>query len=326
MTTDTTPAAHGRAGALELTAAMGLSGTLGVFVLESGVSSSTVVLFRCVFGAVALAAYCLLRGHLRNTGLTRRSFALAALGGVFIVLNWVLLFDAYHRTSISVATVVYHTQPFYVVLLGVALFRERLDRHRVGWILLAFAGVLLVAGLPGAGPGGDGYPLGVAEALLAALLYAFATVIAKRLTTVRPQLTALIQVLVGIPLLLPFARLGETAGLGARWGWLVGLGVIHTCLMYVLLYSSYRKLSTDRIAVLSFVYPAVAILVDLAVYGHRVGPLQALGVPLIAAAGLGVNLGWPLLPWRGRRPATADGTEPEATAPAAGLVQIGDPR
>lgn len=307
-------------GALQLTAAMVLSGTLGVFVVESGVSSFTVVFFRCLFGALALAAYCLLRGLLRHHGFTRRTLALAVLGGVCIVFNWVLLFSAYGRTSISVATVVYHTQPFYVVLLGLLLFKERLDRHQAGWILLAFAGVLLVADLGSAdGPDGAGYLLGVGQALLAALLYAFATVIAQHLKSVRPELTALVQATVGIPLLLPFAHFAQTAHLGARWGWLVGLGVIHTCLMYILLYASYQKLPTARIAVLSFVYPAVAICVDFLVYGHRITPLQALGVPLIAAAGLGVNLGWRLLPTARRRP-PADGT------PAPALTRIGDTR
>ncbi|MGW2528527.1 DMT family transporter [Streptomyces sp. NPDC001595] len=294
-------------GAVELTAAMVLSGTLGVFVVESGQSSFNVVFFRCVFGALALAAYCLLRGFLRGHGFTRRTFALAALGGVCIVFNWVLLFSAYTTTSISVATVVYHTQPFYVVLLGLLLFKERLDRHQAAWILLAFAGVLLVADLSaGGGAEGGAYLLGVGQALLAALLYAFATVIAKHLTGVRPELTALIQASVGIPLLLPFTALGRTAGLGADWGWLAGLGVIHTCLLYILLYASYQKLPTARIAVLSFVYPAVAILVDLTVYGHHITLLQALGVPLIAAAGLGVNLGWPLLPASRRRTSRDD--------------------
>ncbi|MEU3252045.1 DMT family transporter [Streptomyces sp. NPDC006997] len=298
---------------------MVLSGTLGVFVIESGQSSFNVVFYRCVFGAVALAAYCLLRGFLTPHRFTRRTFALAALGGVCIVLNWVLLFSSYSRTSISVATVVYHTQPFYVVLLGLLLFKERLTRHQAGWILLAFAGVVLVADLASAdGAGGGGYLLGVGQALLAALLYAFATVIAQHLRSVRPELTALVQVCVGIPLLLPFTALGESAGLGADWGWLVGLGVIHTCLLYILLYASYQKLPTARIAVLSFVYPAVAILVDLLVYGHRITALQALGIPLIVVAGLGVNLGWPLLPGTKRR-------TPPGDAPPA-LTRIGENR
>ncbi|MFD9004721.1 DMT family transporter [Streptomyces sp. NPDC059582] len=323
-TPTTRPTAPQTRGALELTAAMALSGTLGVFVVESGQPSFNVVFFRCVFGALALAAYCAIRGLFHDHHFTRRTFGLAVLGGVCIVFNWVLLFSAYGKTSISVATVVYHTQPFYVVILGLLLFKERLDRHQAAWIGIAFVGVLLVADLTAAeGPRGDAYLLGVGQALLAALLYAFATVIAKHLKSVRPELTALTQASVGIPLLLPFTALGRTAGLGADWGWLVGLGVIHTCLMYILLYASYQKLPTAKIAVLSFVYPAVAILVDFVVYGHHITPLQALGVPLIAVAGLGVNLGWHLLP-APRRRARVDDAPPAALTPTANILE--DPR
>ncbi|MFF0204180.1 DMT family transporter [Streptomyces sp. NPDC005017] len=281
-------------GTAQLTAAMVLSGTLGVFVVESGASPLNVVFFRVLFGALALGGYVAVRGWLRDHGLTRRTLGLAVLGGVFIVLNWVLLFQSYENTSISVATVVYHTQPFYVVLLGALLFRERLTAAKVGWIGLAFAGLILVSGVtPGDLTSGGGYLLGVGQALLAALLYGLSTLVTKRITGVRPHLVALVQVVVGIPLLLPFADLGAMSGTGAGWGWLVGLGVIHTGLMYVLMYAAYAQLPTAKIAVLAFVYPAVAMVADWAVYGHHIGLVQALGVPLIVTASLKVTLARP---------------------------------
>ena len=43
-----------RLGLAQMAAAMTLSGTLGVFVLESGQSAWNVVFFRCVFGALSL--------------------------------------------------------------------------------------------------------------------------------------------------------------------------------------------------------------------------------------------------------------------------------
>jgi drug/metabolite transporter (DMT)-like permease len=79
--------------------------------------------------------------------------------------------------------------------------------------------------------------------------------------------------------------------------------------MYILIYSSFQKLSTGKIAVLSFVYPAVAVVADYVVYGHHVSPLQALGIPLIVAAGLGTVLNWKIIPhqqaWTSR-PTLAD--------------------
>ncbi|MET8976255.1 DMT family transporter [Streptomyces sp. NPDC004539] len=284
-----------RRGVLQLTAAMLLSGTIGVFVVESGASPFTVVFYRCVFGALFLALYCLARGYFRQHGFTARKLGLTALGGVFIVFNWAFLFESYRRTSISVATVVYHTQPFIVVLLGAALFKERLTARKAGWLGIAFLGLVLVAGAGGgvAGAGGaTGAGLaGMGYALLAALFYGLSTVVTKRVTGIRPHLVALVQVTLGIPLLLPFTRLSESTELGgAGWGWLIGLGVLHTGVMYVLMYAAYQKLPTSKIAVLAFVYPAAALLCDWAVYGHHITWLQALGVPLIVAATLGVNL------------------------------------
>jgi drug/metabolite transporter (DMT)-like permease len=281
-------------GTAQLTTAMMLSGTLGVFVVESGAPPFDVVFFRVLFGALALGGYVTARGWLRDHGFTRRTLGLAVLGGVFIVFNWVLLFQSYANTSISVATVVYHTLPFYVVLLGALLFRERLTAAKAGWIAVAFAGLVLVSGVtPGDFTGGGSYLLGVGQALLAALLYGLSTLVTKRISGVRPHLIALVQVLVGIPLLLPFADFGAMRGAGWHWGWLVGLGLIHTGVMYVLMYAAYAKLPTAKIAVLAFVYPAVAMLTDWLVYGHHIGLVQALGVPLIVTASLKVTLARP---------------------------------
>ena len=76
---------------------------------------------------------------------------------------------------------------------------------------------------------------------------------------------------------------------GAAWGWLVGLGAIHTGLAYVVLYAGMARLSTSRIALLQFVYPAAAVLVDWLVYARALGAVQLLGVALMAVALLGVR-------------------------------------
>ncbi|MGQ4414083.1 DMT family transporter [Streptomyces sp. SAS_269] len=297
-------------GTAQLTTAMMLSGTLGVFVVESGAPPFDVVFFRVLFGALALGGYVVARGWLRDHGFTPRTLGLAVLGGVFIVFNWVLLFQSYENTSISVATVVYHTQPFYVVLLGALLFRERLTAARVGWIGVAFAGLILVSGVtPADFTGGGAYLTGIGQALLAALLYGLSTLVTKRITGVRPHLIALVQVLVGIPLLLPFADFGAMRGTGWDWGWLAGLGLLHTGVMYVLMYAAYAKLPTAKIAVLAFVYPAVAMVMDWAVYGHHIGLVQTLGVPLIVTASLKVTLA--------RKPVSAPAPRTAGHAPEA---------
>ena len=300
-------------GVLQMTAAMVISGTVGAFVFESGQSATNVVFFRCLFGALALGAYCAARGLLRREYLTRRVLLLAAAGGAAIVFNWVLLFASFHHASISIATAVYNTQPFMLIGLGVLFLGERVSAARLGWIALAFAGLLLVIGLlgtpvpaQGGGHGGDAAAadgnawLGFGLAMGAAMLYAVAALVIKRLHGTPPQLVAFLQVGLGVLLLAPLADFQALPRSPAPWLWLLGMGLLHTALMYILLYAAIQSLPTTRVAVLSFIYPAVALAVDHAFYGQHLGAWQWLGIGLIALGNLGVNLGWNPLRRAGR--------------------------
>jgi len=62
--------------------------------------------------------------------------------------------------------------------------------------------------------------------------------------------------------------------------------------MYVLLYSAIQRLPTALTGALSFIYPIAAILVDWFAFGHRLAPLQWLGVALILLAAAGMQQGW----------------------------------
>lgn len=282
-------------GSLQMAAAMTISGTVGAFVLESGQSPYNVVFFRCLFGALSLAAWCAATGMLQRRHFTPRMLALSALGGVFIVFNWVLLFGAFGHASISIATAVYNTQPFMLIGLGMLLLGERVAAAKLAWIALAFAGLLLLVGLDaGSLTQGSDTLLGFALALGAALLYAFAALVIKRLAGVPPQLAALVQVSLGVLLLAPLADFGALPTSAAPWLWLVGMGVLHTGLMYILLYAAIQALPTARVAVLSFIYPAVALAVDHLFYDQHLGWPQWLGIALIALGNLGVSLGWRL--------------------------------
>src|SRR3979490_3505263 len=91
-------------GTAEMSAAMLISGTIGWFGLISGQPVAGVVFWRCIFGTATLLVICSAMGLLGRNVISRRQFALAAIGGVAILMNWLLLFSAYSRASISTAT------------------------------------------------------------------------------------------------------------------------------------------------------------------------------------------------------------------------------
>lgn len=280
-------------GAAEMTAAMTISGSIGWLVILSGQPVTDVVFWRCVFGAGTLLAICAALGHLRRDAMTLRQFGIAVLGGVAIVVNWLLLFASYSHASIAVATAVYNTQPFMLIGLGVLFMGERPTTATLVWLGLAFSGVLLIVqAKPGAGYLGADYGLGIVLALGAAFFYALATLAAKRLKGVPPHAIALVQVIVGTLMLAPLASLASPPSGVGTWAVLLTLGVVHTGLMYILLYSAVQKLPTSVIGALSFVYPVVAILVDLLAFGHRLQPVQLAGTAAILLGAAGITLGW----------------------------------
>ncbi|MEE1920458.1 DMT family transporter [Pseudomonas sp. 148P] len=282
-----------RRGSLEMIGAMLISGTIGWFVLVSGQPVLDVVFWRCVFGAATLLAICAAMGFLRPGLLTRTTFLLAVLSGVAIVGNWVLLFASYSRASIAIGTAVYNVQPFMLVGLAALFLGEKITVPKLFWLGVSFAGMLAIVSAHGSqGESGDAYLLGIALALGAAFLYALAALVIKRLSGTPPHLIALIQVCTGVLLLAPFANVGGLPTTQAELGSLVTLGIVHTGLMYVLLYGAIQKLPTALTGALSFIYPIAAIAVDWAAFGHRLEALQWLGVAAILLAAAGMQRGW----------------------------------
>jgi drug/metabolite transporter (DMT)-like permease len=285
-------------GAAEMVVAMAISGTIGWFVIVSGQPIIDVVFWRCAFGAATLLIACGARGLLKRTAMPRRQLALAALGGVAVVLNWLLLFAAYSRASIAIATMVYNMQPFMLVALGATLFGERPKATELVWLGVAFAGAVLLAwALPGAGEPGGTYQLGIGLALGSAFFYALAAIAAKMLKGLTPILIVLVQVIVGTMILAPFAHLGNLPVGMTAWASLATLGVVHTGLVFILLYGAIQKLPAHLVGALSFTYPLVAILVDVLAFGHNLQPTQIAGGSAVLFAAAGTTLGWS--PWRG---------------------------
>lgn len=287
-------------GTVEMSAAMAILGTIGWFVVLSGQPIMDVVFWRCAFGALTLLIICAGLGLLRNR-LSLRIIGIAALGGVAIVVNWLLLFSAFSRASISIATAVYNTQPFMLVGFGALFFAERLTLTKLTWLAIAFAGmVLIVQSAPDAGDIGTDYFTGIVMALGAAFFWAVAAIVTKKLKGTPPHLIALIQVCVGVVMLAPFANLAELPADAWSWTMLAMLGIVHTGLMYILMYGAIQKLPTHLQGSLSFIYPVVAILVDVVAFGHRLHLSQVVGATAILIAAAGMNLGWTL--WKGKPP------------------------
>ena len=273
-----------------------LLGTLGVFVEEAGQHPLVTVWFRCVFGGLALLAWGSTTGRLPELRLQGRAWWMAITSGALMIVNWALFFAAIPRTSIGVATVVFHIQPIWVMLLGSWLLREKVRPRQWAATLIALCGLTLTTGLLSdtawLHSAGNSYLMGLAMCIGGSLSYAAVTLIAKSAkssTGTSAFALAWWQCLVGVLLLAWVPLVYGWPQQPQAWAWLAGLGVIHTGLAYVVLFAGMARLAVGKIAVLQFVYPLAAVLVDRLVYGRALSALQIAGVLLMAAALWAIN-------------------------------------
>jgi len=281
------------AGSWRMLAAMLMSGTIGLFVVESGQDTATVVFYRCLLGGAALLAYLSWQRGWQKLSAQQSGYLL--VGGLALVANWFCLFGAYKLSSISVATLVYHTQPFFLLLLTALGSRQWPPAAKWVWLTVAFAGVAGTTGL-GAGMHDDSLWLGVGLAAVAACLYAVATLTTRQLTGVAPAQIAGLQMVLGVLLMLPLEKTSLLVMPALSIGALLTLGLVHTGLMYNLMYSAFQRLPVTSIAFLSFIYPLLTVLIDFWYYDLTLSLSQYAGMALIVVALLAHQRDWGL-PW-----------------------------
>ena len=136
-------------GMIKMATAMVLSGTLGFFVLETEQPAHQVVFYRCLLGMIFIGIMAVIFRLFPFSALTWKSFILCILCRFAIVANWILLFSAYKYSTISIATAVYHTQPFFLLLIGAVFLHKSLSIGKLLWVLLAFIGVVFTIDLKG---------------------------------------------------------------------------------------------------------------------------------------------------------------------------------
>ncbi|WP_345848840.1 DMT family transporter [Shewanella algae] len=281
---------HTTIGALQMSAAMVMAGTIGFFVLKSKVSLVEVVFWRCLFGAFFLAVYCLFFSKFKAKYLTVSILLYILVGAVTLVANWFFLFKSYTYSSISVATTVYNTQPFILMFLGTFFYGVKNSCLQYFWLFLSFCGVTLLALGDGSVISSNGIStdilLGVFFAFVAAFFYAVTTLLMRNVREIPSANIAFLQVFFGAAILLPFVEFSPDGERLSSLLILAVLGFFHTGLMYILLYSAIKKLPIYLIASISFLYPLTAFFVDIFAFSLKLGIAQYIGAVLVIFSSL----------------------------------------
>lgn len=268
--------------ALKMIISMIIFGSIGYFTVLSNLPSFELVFVRCMSATLFLTTFWIITGKYKSEKWNKKEILLALACGFFLVYNWVFLFKSFEETSITIAISVYHLAPVFVLILGSIIFKERLTLISISSIIICFIGTFLISDINLNQFNYYELSEGIIWALLAALFYAFTTLLSKGIKVLSPYATTFIQTFLGIFILIPFINISEFQYLNVNnWIFVLATGIIHTGLVYLLFFDSVRYLPTKLISVLVFLDPAVAILLDMLFIGFFPSLKQTIGIILI---------------------------------------------
>jgi drug/metabolite transporter (DMT)-like permease len=243
------------------------------------VAPVTVVFARCVVGAALLLPWTIARGQLRPA--LRHWRALLAYTALEMTAPWLLLAFAEQSLSSSLTGLLVATVPFVAALAGRLVGEERLTAVRLGGMGVGVVGIAALLGLDV----GGAHLLPLAAVLLVVVGYATAPLIVSRKLPEVPGVAAssialFLTAVVYAPFALP--RLGSLgdASSEALLSLLV-LGMVCTALALALFFALIREVGAQRALVITFVNPAVAVLLGVVLLDEPFTLGIAVGLPLV---------------------------------------------
>ena len=266
-----------------LIVSMTIFGTLGLFVRNIPVSSGELALYRAVLAATLIALFLLVTKQKIPFKAIKKEVPLLLFSGVAMGFNWILLFEAYKYTTVSVATLSYYFAPVIVTAVCPILFREKLTRKQILCFVMSTLGLVLITGIGNLSGGRD--LIGIGFGLGAAVLYATVILLNKFIKKVEGIHRTFLQFLAAILVLIPYVAMtgGVTLGGLGGIGWinLLIVGLVHTGITYCLYFSSLKELPGQKAAILSYIDPLVAVVISVTVLGEAMTASQLIGGALI---------------------------------------------
>jgi drug/metabolite transporter (DMT)-like permease len=244
------------------------------------VSPGSLVFARTAIGALLLAPIAISRGALRPV--LRCWRPLLAYSAIEVAIPWLLLSDAETKLTSSLTGLLVAAVPLVGVLVARAQGTDdRVDLARGIGLTLGIGGVVALLGLDV-----SGVRVGpLAEMAVVVVAYAVGPAIFSRYLAEVPGLGVVVLSLSLTALVyLPFAVADPPAHLPANVVWsVIGLATICTALAFVVFFELISAIGPARATVITYVNPAVALLLGVALLGEKFTVGIAVGFPMILA-------------------------------------------
>lgn len=270
---------------LKIILAMLIWGTMGIFIKTIPLSSLEIAFYRSIIGALFIIILSISQKEKWNKEDLRKDLKILIPSGIALGAGWVLLFQGYKNTTVSIATLSYYIAPVFIVILSIIVLKEKITRKKILCIIVAIIGLLLVLDIKNLGNIGDNNLLGIIYSVLAAVFYAIVVILNKFIKKLSGSKVTIVQLLVSTIILMPFTILNSTRSLMSldmlSLFLLLLVGIVHTGIAYLLYFSSVKEIEGQSIAILSYMDPIFALVIAGLFLGEKMTLIQLFGGILI---------------------------------------------
>lgn len=271
-------------------------GTMGFFarsLYDVGFGPLEVAQTRITTGLILVGLYILIFNRSQFKVKLKDIWCFLGTGIVSLLLFSTCYFSALNYTSLAVAAILLYTAPFFVMLMSLLLFKEKMNGKKVFALILAFTGCVLVSGV-----GGDekfswiGILLGLGSGFFYALYSIFGRYAINRgYGAWTMTFYTFLFCSVGCAFLCDWQVIGTSVQAdNSVLLWVLGLGFVTAFLPYVLYSMGLESMESSKASILASVEPVVSALFGVFVFHETLTAWGILGILMVLGAIVVLNV------------------------------------
>ena len=280
--------------------AASLWGAVGLFtryLYAFGFEAAQVAAIRCFVAAISIVIFLLIKdkGKLKISLKHIKYFFFTGVIG--IALCYVAYFTTMKLGSLSVATILLYTAPFFVMVASSFLFKERFTLVKAIALTLSIIGCCLITGIIG---GSDVQTItiqGVLVGVASGLGYAIYNIASRyALAHYDSYTTTAYTFIFASVAMIPFASLPKMAGLMSLHPVSIllslAIGIGCTIIPYTIYVTALNHMEVGKASILAFVEPLVSTLIGILVFQEAFTLSSGVAIALIFISVILLNLNW----------------------------------